>query len=245
MRSSHAERLRALIAEEILSFRLKPGEKLDEARLAEKYGTSRTPVREALRQLSSDGLIQIRHNRGAIVAKVGIRELVELLEVMAELEGACGRLAAKSSSVQTLGAIHAAQETCREQAELRNARGYQGADDGFHQAIYAASRNDCLIKLTLGIRNRVAAYRPKIEHASQIGFSVSEHDQIVHAIQESLPEESDRLLQLHTINLGSDLRRIFALMSDDETPKHPPKEAARAMLMDARLSGEELRTLKP
>ncbi|HWJ17822.1 MAG TPA: GntR family transcriptional regulator, partial [Geobacterales bacterium] len=120
MRSSHAERLRALIAAEILSFKLRPGEKLDESRLADKYGTSRTPVREALRQLASDGLIQIRHNRGAIVAKVGIRELVELLEVMAELEGACGRLAAKASSFQALDATRAAQESCRKYAELRN-----------------------------------------------------------------------------------------------------------------------------
>jgi DNA-binding GntR family transcriptional regulator len=228
MRSSHAERLRELIAEEILTFKLRPGEKLDETRLADKYGTSRTPVREALRQLSSDGLIQIRHNRGAIVAKVGIRELVELLEVMAELEGACGRLAAKSSSVQSLGEIRAAQEACRKYAELRNAPGYQDADDAFHEAIYAASRNHCLIKLTLGIRNRVAAYRPKFEHSSQIGFSVSEHDQIVHAIQENLPEEADRLLQLHTINLGGDLRRIFSLMSDGETPLHSPKDAGGA-----------------
>jgi len=226
MRSSHAERLRALIAEDILSFKLKPGEKLDESRLADKYGTSRTPVREALRQLSSDGLIQIRHNRGAIVAKVGIRELLELLEVMAELEGACGRLAAKSSSVQSLGAIRAAQESCRKYADLRNAPGYQDADDAFHEAIYAASRNHCLIKLTLGIRARVAAYRPKFEHASQIGFSVSEHDQIVQAIEQSLPEEADRLLQLHTINLGGDLRRIFSLMADSEMSAPSPKAQA-------------------
>lgn len=229
MRSSHAERLRALIAEDILSFKLKPGEKLDEARLADKYGTSRTPVREALRQLSSDGLIQIRHNRGAIVAKVGIRELVELLEVMAELEGACGRLAAKSSSAQALGAIHAANKSCRKYTELRDAPGYQHADDAFHEAIYAASGNKCLIKLTLGIRNRVAAYRPKFQHASQISFSVSEHDQIVHAIQESLPEEADRLLQLHTINLGGNLRRIFSLMSEGEMPTPSPKEAGGGM----------------
>ena len=115
---------------------------------------------------------------------------------------------------------------CRKYAELRNAPGYQDADDAFHEAIYAASRNHCLIKLTLGIRARVAAYRPKFEHASQIGFSVSEHDQIVHAIQESLPEEADRLLQLHTINLGGDLRRIFSLMADSETSAPSPKAQA-------------------
>ena len=49
------------------------------------------------------------------------------------------------------------------------------------------------------------------------------------AIQESLPEEADRLLQLHTINLGSDLRRIFSWMADGETPTHSPKDAGGAM----------------
>src|SRR5271169_3205351 len=116
MSPSQAERLRAMIEEDILSFKLKPGDKLDECRLAEMYGTSRTPVREALRQLSSNGLIEIRPHKGAIVAKLGIRELVELLEVVAELEGACGRLAAKACLKSDLEAIHQALDICRQHA---------------------------------------------------------------------------------------------------------------------------------
>ena len=60
MSQLRTERLRTLITEDILSLRLQPGERLEECGLAEKYGTSRTPVREALRQLSSDGLVEIR-----------------------------------------------------------------------------------------------------------------------------------------------------------------------------------------
>ena len=227
MSPSQAERLRAMIEEDILSFKLKPGDKLDECRLAEIYGTSRTPVREALRQLSSNGLIEIRPHKGAIVVKLGIRELVELLEVMAELEGACGRLAAKSCLNSDVDAIVAAQDACRKYAELRDGQRYQKANEAFHDAIYAASRNECLVKLTLGIRNRVAAYRKlRLDQVSRLKFSVAEHDQIVHAIKESLPEEADRLLQLHILNLGSELRRMFSVLSTEEWPRPPEPRGA-------------------
>src|SRR5208337_1498362 len=147
MSPSQAERLRAMIEEDILSFKLKPGDKLDECRLAEMYGTSRTPVREALRQLSANGLIEIRPHKGAIVAKIGIRELVELFEVMAELEGACGRLAAKACLKSDVEAIVTEQENCRYSASMNDAESYQHANECFHEAIYRASRNSCLIRL--------------------------------------------------------------------------------------------------
>ena len=215
MSLSQAERLRVMIEEDILAFKLKPGDKLDECRLAQKYGTSRTPVREALRQLSSNGLIEIRPHKGAVVAKLGFRELIELLEVIAELEGACGRLAAKGCLNSDLQAIVSAQDDCRKYAGLRDTESYQKANEAFHDSIYAASRNECLIKLTLGIRNRVAPYRRmRLDQASRLKFSVAEHDLIVHAIQEALPEEADRLLQLHILNTGNELRRIFSVLSD-------------------------------
>ncbi len=220
MSPSQAERLRSMIEEDILSFKLKPGDKLDECRLAEKYGTSRTPVREALRQLSSNGLIEIRPHKGAMVAKLGIRELVELLEVMAELEGACGRLAAKSCLNSDVDAIVKAHESCRHYADLRDVESYQRANEVFHEAIYAASRNSCLVKLTLSIRNRVAAYRRlQLEQLARIKPSVSEHERIVRAIQDSLPDEADRLLQVHILNLGGELRRMFSMVSTSEWPE--------------------------
>ena len=219
MSLSQAERLRAMIEEDILAFKLKPGDKLDECRLAQKYGTSRTPVREALRQLSSNGLVEIRPHKSAVVAKLGVRELIEVLEVIAVLEGACGRFAAKACLNEDLEAIVAAQEDCRKYADLRDIQSYQKADEAFHDAIYFASRNECLIKLTLSIRNRVTVYRRmRLDQVSRYKFSVAEHDRIVHAIQEGLPEETDRLLQSHILNIGNDLRRMFSGLAID-TPR--------------------------
>lgn len=228
MSQSQAERLRVIIEEDILAFKLRPGDKLDECRLAQQYGTSRTPVREALRQLSSNGLIEIRPHKGAVVAKLGIRELIELLEVIAELEGACGRLAAKAGLNGDLEAIVAAQEDCRKYAELRDAQNYQKANEAFHDAIYFASGNEYLIKLTLGLRNRVAAYRRmRLDQPSRLKLSVVEHDRIVHAIQEGLAEETDRLLQLHILNTGSELRRMFSAIATADRPTKPASREIR------------------
>jgi DNA-binding GntR family transcriptional regulator len=208
-----------MIEDDILTFKLKPGDKLDECRLAEKYGTSRTPVREALRQLSSNGLIEIKPHKGAMVAKLGIRELIELLEVMAELEGACGRLAAKSCLNSDIAAISTALEACVKYAELRDIKSYQRANEVFHDAIYAASRNSTLVKLTLSVRNRVAAYRRlQLEAFSRMRTSAADHEKILRAIQEGLPEEADRLLQVHILNLGGELRRIFSVVSTSQWP---------------------------
>ncbi|WP_127076117.1 GntR family transcriptional regulator [Rhodomicrobium lacus] len=215
--SSQAERLRALIEEEILSFQLKPGDKLDECGLAKRYGTSRTPVREALRQLSANGLVEIRPHKGAMVARLGIRELVELLEVMAELEGACRRLAAKSCLNSDIDAMAAAQEDCRRFAEAHDPKSYARANEVFHETIYAASRNNYLVKMTLGIRNRIGAYRRlQLDHINRILPSVMEHDRILRTIRDGLPDETDRLLQVHILNIGGELRRMIALISEGE-----------------------------
>jgi DNA-binding GntR family transcriptional regulator len=214
MNASQAERLCAVIEEEILSFKLKPGDRLDEARLAERYGTSRTPVREALRQLSSAGLIVLRPHRGAIVAKLGMRELVELLEVMAELEGACGRLAAKACLKSDFDAIDHALTLCRQNAAKNDIRGYQLANEAFHDAVGRASCNSYLVKLTQSVRKRTATYhRLDLERPNRIKKSLEEHARIAGAIKDGLADEADRLLQLHILNIGAELARLISMVS--------------------------------
>ncbi len=234
MNASQAERLSGIIEEEILSFKLKPGDKLDEVRLAERFGTSRTPVREALRQLTAAGLVELRPHRGAVVAKLGMRELIEVLEVMAELEGACGRLAAKACLKSDLTAIDLALDGCRRQSAQNNLHGYQLADQAFHDAVNQASRNSYLIKLTLGVRKRTAAYRRlKLEQPNQLQRSLQEHMRIARAIRDGQPEEADRLLQLHALNVGSELSRLMALASAGEESAAIAGEAVLAAPLPA------------
>ncbi len=214
MNQSQADRLRSMIEDEILTSQLKPGDRLDESRLAEKYGTSRTPVREALRQLSACGLIEIRLHKGAVVAKFGMRELIEMLEVMAELEGACGRLAAEACLNSDLNAIVRALDVCRRCVADNDVPGYKSANEAFHGAIYNASRNRHLIGMTLGMSRRLAAYRRlQLERVNSIKTSLEDHERIAFAIGDGFPEEADRLLRLHMLQVGSELRSLVSTVS--------------------------------
>ena len=106
---THAERLATEIADAILSGRIPPGTRLDEKSLAEQFGVSRTPVREALRQLGNSGLIDIRPHKGAAVTKVTPAKLEEMFCAMAEVEATCARLAAISMTPierRRLDALH-------------------------------------------------------------------------------------------------------------------------------------------
>ncbi|MFS2117573.1 GntR family transcriptional regulator, partial [Herbaspirillum frisingense] len=92
---TRSETLRESIEEMIAVGKLAPGQHLDETSLAEEFGVSRTPIREALIQLASMGIVEMRPRRGAIVAEIGPQQLIEMFEVMAEFEAMCGRLAAR------------------------------------------------------------------------------------------------------------------------------------------------------
>lgn len=89
-----AEQLRDNLAEQIVTGERLPGARLDEADLAERFGTSRTPVREALKALAGVGLVEYRPHRGALVALPTTRRIEEMFEVMAEIEATCARLSA-------------------------------------------------------------------------------------------------------------------------------------------------------
>ena len=80
----------ARLEEDILGGHFQPGDRLAEAALAERFGVSRTPIREALRQLSAAGLVEMRPRRGAVVRSLLVAEIVHMLELMAEIEGMDG-----------------------------------------------------------------------------------------------------------------------------------------------------------
>ncbi|MFY0578599.1 GntR family transcriptional regulator [Cystobacter fuscus] len=92
-RSLLSERIRPALEEEIATGALKPGVALDEQQLATRFGASRTPVREALRQLSVTGLVELRPRRGVVVTPLSPERIMDMFEMTAELEAMCVRLA--------------------------------------------------------------------------------------------------------------------------------------------------------
>jgi DNA-binding GntR family transcriptional regulator len=213
---SIAEKLKLKLEHEILMFNLKPGERLDETRLAERYGTSRTPVREALRLLAAEGLVKIRAHRGAVVARLSITELVEIFEMMAVYEGVCARLAAQRASSEELSLILIAHERCRQQCEANDYDGYCMANAHFHEALYQASHNSYLIKQTVSTRNRLAAYRRfQLRRNNRLKESFQEHEAVVQAVRNGQGDEADRLMREHISVQGSHIASLIASLPAD------------------------------
>src|SRR5689334_13854029 len=123
------ERLHESIEEEIATGVLLPGAHLDELELAARFGVSRTPIREALRLLAGQGLVDSRPRRGAVVAQVSPQRLVEMFEVMAELEAMCARLATRRATDEDFTAIEAAHEECRSAAQAQDSDAYFYANE--------------------------------------------------------------------------------------------------------------------
>lgn len=176
-------RLRDEIENEILTGRLPPGTRLDEVPLAARFGVSRTPIREALMQLSAAGLIEIRPRRGAVVAEIGPERLVEMFAVMAELEAMAGRLAARRHGEADRQALVAALDACRTAAASGDTDAYYYENEQFHQAVYAASYNGFLIEQCIGLHRRLKPYRRlQLRVGNRMATSLAEHEAVVAAI---------------------------------------------------------------
>jgi DNA-binding GntR family transcriptional regulator len=176
-----SDRLREQIEEQIATGRLAPGSALDEVTLAERFGVSRTPVREALIQLGAEGLIEIRPRRGAVVAALGPARLLEMFEVMAELEAMCARQAARRMTEAERQALLAAHREC--EAAQGDTDAYFYANERFHGAIYAGSHNGFLAEQTAQLQRRLRPYRRlQLRVRNRMANSFAEHEAVVQAL---------------------------------------------------------------
>lgn len=216
MSGKRASTLKETLEQEIVTGQLAPGARLEEMGLAERFGVSRTPVREALNQLAFIGLVEMRPRRGAVVAALGIKEMVEMFEVMAELEGMCGQLAARRMSDEDLSKLVACHEQARPFSEIEDHNGYYDANVCFHECIYHGSRNRYLANQTRALRNRLAPYRRLQLHQRQrISESFLEHSQILEAITQGDETRAKQLLSEHvTVQSGSFADFIATLPPD-------------------------------
>lgn len=159
MQPSVAEIIRQTLEDEIASGLIVPGSRLEELALADRFCVSRTPVREALRMLSASGLVELKRGKGAVVATLGVDRLLELFEVMSELEGVCGRLAARRLTNETHAELLPQHRRCGVAATAQDAEKYDQENAAFHSLIYAAACNRYLADEIYQLRRRLQPYR--------------------------------------------------------------------------------------
>ncbi|MFN3614556.1 MAG: GntR family transcriptional regulator [Rubrimonas sp.] len=203
--------LRDALEEEILTGRLRPGDRLEEQALADRFGVSRTPIREALFQLSAAGLVVQKPRRGAVVAEVGPVRLAEMFEVMAELEALCARLAARRASAEELAAIRAAHEGCMAAAEAGEGDAYFYGNERFHALIRAAGRNHFLHEQAETLHKRLRPYRRlQLRAHDRIRASFEEHGRIVEALETGDGEAAARVMRAHIAVQGDRFHDLLA-----------------------------------
>ena len=202
---SLVERLVGVIESEILEGRLKPGDRLDELALTRRFEVSRTPIREALRLLSSSRLVELRPRLGATVAQPTAGEVVELFELVAELEGIAARLAAERMDDADLAAIEGAHQACQQAAGGDDAAAYYRINGEFHRTIHKAAKNRVLVEEIGRLDKRLSPYRRFITfRPGRTQAALREHGEILQAIQTRSADRAARAMRDHVRILGED-----------------------------------------
>jgi DNA-binding GntR family transcriptional regulator len=193
-----ADELRRAIEAEIVSGQLAPSSRLEEATLAQRFKVSRTPVREALMQLASIGLVEIRPHQGAVVAAMTIQRMMEMFEVMAHLEALCAKLAARRATRPERERLRHVHALCKQLVEAGDPDRYYDQNKLLHELIYAGSHNRFLEENTRAIRNRVSPYRRMtLRQPGRLATSWKEHDAVVAAIMDGDGERAAAAMEAH------------------------------------------------
>ncbi|MCG2575630.1 GntR family transcriptional regulator [Dechloromonas sp. XY25] len=210
-----SERLGEQIEERIVTGVYPPGTRLDEQELANTFGVSRTPVREALIQLASAGLIEIRPRRGATVPEVGADRVCEMFELMAEMEAMCGRLAARRITPTEQHELQEAHRACETARDAGQPDVYYQLNEVFHQRIYEASHNSFLVEQATALHRRLRPYRRlQLRVRNRMNTSFNEHQAIVDAIIKGDSELASALLRSHVTVQGERFADLVATLRD-------------------------------
>jgi DNA-binding GntR family transcriptional regulator len=180
---TRAERLADAIVASVLSGEFRPGHRLDEKMLAERYAVSRTPVREALRQLASTGLIDIKPRRGATVVRATSAQIETLFGAMAEIEATCARLSAMSMTPLERRRLENFHESMLELVLRNDWDGFAAGNLVLHTQIYLGAHNAIIADFATGLRRRLAPLRrAQFRTQGRLPRSHEEHKKVVGAI---------------------------------------------------------------
>lgn len=209
-----ADRIRELIR----TGHLKKGDRIVETEICELLGISRTPLREALRVLSAEGLIVIVPNKGAHVAEPSMQEIREMFEVMAILEGACARVAAEKMTDAHFKKIRQLHGKLEHFHSAGNHQKYLKANQDFHVWIQRIAGNKVLDEVVNGLRQKVLLYRYRqLYQPDRFDASMKEHRDLVEAFRTRNPDKAEDMMKKHLMSQCEALVNLYE-NGGDETP---------------------------
>jgi DNA-binding GntR family transcriptional regulator len=218
-----AARLRGMVFERQLA----PGQWVDEKALAEAWQISRTPLREALKVLASEGLVELVPQRGCRVVQLTDADAEQLFPVMALLEGRCAHEAALRASNAELQELQRLHDELERHASAQDADGYYRANHAFHSRVQALADNRWLDRATGDLRRFMRLLRGRqLNLPGRIDRSINEHRVLIDALRQRDAARAERAMHDH---LMAQLQALLALRAlEAQAPPTPAATAAQA-----------------
>jgi DNA-binding GntR family transcriptional regulator len=181
---TQSNQLAQQLEEMIFSGQVKPGDKLEEATIAARFGVSRTPVREAIQRLVATGMVEVRRRKGTIVTQLTMPRLIGMIEMMAEMDILAARLAARRATAQEREHLKHILERAR--SAVGDQAAYTRHNREFHWALYSATHNHYLEDVALRTWKVLQPYRNfRLDQPARRKSSLAEHEAIFEAIRTS------------------------------------------------------------
>ena len=196
-------KIRDSLEQRIVEGELGNGKRLDETKLSNFYGVSRTPVREALQRLAESGLAEHLPRRGTFVRSPSLSQLVEMFEVMAELECMAIRLAARRATSNDIDALEKDNETCRAAVAANDTKKYYEINARLHGRIYQMSGNSFLANEARRLHDRLRPFRRlQLRVRGRMEESMAEHDIILAALRDGDADRAMETMKKHITIVG-------------------------------------------
>lgn len=207
--SSLHDEVAAQLRERIFAGLLAPGSFVDELALCNELAISRTPLREALKVLTAEGLLTHQPRRGCFVSEITERDLDQIFPVMALLEGRCAYEAANNATDADLDALHQLHERLRRHAQARRINDYYDVNFAIHEAIITLANNRWLGQVVGDLRKLVKLARLQQLHApGRLEQSLSEHMAVFAALKARDAEGAEAAMRTHLTRQRVALREL-------------------------------------
>lgn len=215
------EKILEMIRDAILKGTMKPGERVSEPELAERFGISRTPIREAFRQLESEGYLVVVPRKGAIVASLSERDIEEFYAIKIILEGFAAKMAAEKLTEKDIERLETINERLSKIAEEGDIKNFFRVHNEFHDLFIKAAGNDKLYEMINQLVMRFKRLRlASLAQPGRMEISVEEHRNMIEAFKNHDGERADSLVR-HAATIGAGV--LIQSMTEAENAEEKAK----------------------
>lgn len=190
--------------------------KLEERKMAEQLGASRTPIREALARLEQEGFVEIQPRKGIFIKRKSLEEVLEMVTVWAALESMAARLATSEASDDEISSLRRMVADYSKKEAVEHMDEYSEANIRFHRRILEISKCSMLLSIADGLFLHMRAIRARaMAEADRASLSVDDHMHIIEAIEQRDADLASKLVRNHTLQLHAHIRSSWHEFTDE------------------------------